>query len=197
MTPINFRLGIDLDGVLYDWHLDMREWVRISTGIEYPQPTTWNFSEKEWGMSREEFTNHWHEGVRAGHVFRKQPPLTEGVEVLHRLAKDHDLFIITSRLLPGLEDQCRDNTMGWIEEYGIPYDELHLVGHGKSEICTDLEIDIMIDDAIHNYEDIRKNSRTLPVMLTMPWNKDHLAWDRVDSWTEFEAFVTRLATKPY
>lgn len=188
------RIGVDLDGCLYDWHIDMQEWLLHSTGVEYPKPTTWNFSDKEWGMTQEDFQKHWHAGVRAGHVFRKQPPLAQGVEVLSRLAHQHDLYIITSRLLPGLEEDCTRNTMGWIEEHLIPHKEVHIVGHGKTEICNQLGIEIIIDDAVHNYEDLLKTS-TVPVMLTMPWNVHYEAQLRAANWLEFEQIVSEYAAK--
>jgi uncharacterized HAD superfamily protein len=183
------RLGIDLDGCLYDWHVDLRNWVLLSTGKLYPKPTGWNFAESEWGMPQEEFTKHWYEGVLAGVVFRQQDPDPVGVEVLRRLHNQgHELYIITSRLLPEIEEACIRNTLGWIDDHKIPHTEVHIVGHGKAEICDKLEIDVMIDDAAHNYTDLLATD-TLPVLMTQPWN-EHLEADiRVGTWTEFEEVV--------
>lgn len=182
------KLGIDVDGCIYDWHLDLQQWVEHTTGEKYPKPKTWNFSE-EWGMTREEFNQYWYQGVVAGKIFCSQPAPEEALEVLDRLhSKGHELYIITSRLLPGIEEHCIRNTEKWISEWNVPHTELHIVGHGKADICNRLEIDLMIDDAIHNYKDLSETD-TLPVMFTQPWNEHYDADVRVDSWYEFEEVV--------
>ncbi|MCK9924461.1 hypothetical protein MXD61_21765 [Frankia sp. AgPm24] len=49
------------------------------------------------------------------------PPLTEGVELVHQLARDHEVVWLTGR-----PESSREDTARWLREQGLPLGELRM-----------------------------------------------------------------------
>lgn len=193
MTAVTLDVGIDLDGVGYDFAYDLHCWIernrlisKFRTPRPYNPPTVWEFH-SGWGLTRAKFHRLCSDAVDAGFMFRYGTPTEGFVEALAELrAKGHRVHIITARNFGGI-GASRRNTRGWLLEHGVEYDSLTFTSK-KSSVRTD----IMIEDYAPNFFDL-KRAGTVAVLMTQEWNKSFSNLDRVSTMSEFVGVVDALA----
>ena len=98
-----FRLGVDLDGVLYPFGEVFARNVEREYGLDplsLSAPTRWDFFESEWGFPKEEFQVMYGAGVIDGDLFSAGSADNEVLEALHRLTElGVELHVLTSRAM--------------------------------------------------------------------------------------------------
>lgn len=112
-----------------------------------------------------------------------------GVELLNDQNKK--LSIITARS----DEKYSEDVYIWLEKYftHIPRENIFFANHKKkwsrkkSEICREIWVTLMIDDGIHNAEDLVENN--IPcILLEKPWNRNsdfsHPLLCKVKDWSE-------------
>lgn len=162
------RVGIDLDGVCYDFNLSLRFWLETIKGakLNYAPSVRWEFYE-DWGLSLEEFLRECNRAADAGHLFRHGPVLNDAKAQLERLRDaGHTIVLITDRNFGESGKPSRDHTSEWLFENEIPYDEIHFTSNKSS-----VEVDFHIDDKPQNVVEMA-NAGVDAWMLDCPWNHD-------------------------
>lgn len=175
------RVGIDLDGVCYSFTEDSRvvcaEYKHVDPS-ELPDPACWNFPEEQWDIPMHIFWELWFEDVAKGRAWRKRPPVDGTVEALNKIMDNgHTIHIISSR--KGGEVA----TLGWVNEFAIPYDTL-TIGHDK----TAVNFDVLLDDWEKNWRDCQDAGRRC-VIAHQPWNTHLTEAERVYGWDEFVKLI--------
>jgi uncharacterized HAD superfamily protein len=182
-------IGVDLDGVVYDFVADLRIWIHTTTGkplAEMTTPTNWRFF-NDWGLSDKEFMSHYASGVNAGHIFRASPPYPGAIENMHALvAQGHRLHIITARIIPQASQAAARSTELWLADYEVPFTSLTITCD-KHLVPTD----VFLEDSDPTY-DILDAAGSNPWLLDRPYNAHHPG-RRVRSWDEFTQVVTAQA----
>lgn len=162
------RVGIDLDGVVYDFADSLREYLLhagLRDAADMPEPLRWEFYE-DWGYSVEEFLDHCHAGVDAGFVFRHGRPFPGVLEAFQRIrAAGHTIHIVTDRSFGTVAGGSQAATSEWLQAHGLFYDSLTFTAD-KTIVC----VDTMVDDKLANY-DALKAVGVAVYLLTRPWNK--------------------------
>lgn len=142
---------------------------------------------EEADITREELLSFWSTHGLDG-IFPIQDSLS-GIESLIKAQKE--LSIITARN----EEFHNSDTKKWLGSYfpEIHHSRVYFANHDsekniqKSEICREKNITLMIDDGIHNAEDLVKNGITC-LLLEKPWNRNidfsHPLLYRVKDWGE-------------
>lgn len=170
------RVGVDLDGVVYNFVSAFRNY-RVSKGISFesmPDPLKYEMW-SDWGISKEEFYESMSQGEAAG-LFHQGQPYDRAIGGIRQLKADgHSIHIITHRL----SAHAQTSTIGWLAANEIPYDTLTFAKEKNG-----YPIDICIEDQPHNAEAVELNG--VPCFLiTRPWNSE-VPWERrVASWDEF------------
>lgn len=115
-------------------------------------------------------------------------------EYIDKLKEDgHMIVIITGRDNGDYADPW-NITENWLKQKEIKYDKLIITDayknnkHAKTEKCFENNIDIMIDDSIHNYMDCTENNITTLLMDT-PYNRAEKDMIRVNNWEEVYEFI--------
>jgi uncharacterized HAD superfamily protein len=67
-------------------------------------------------------------------------------------------------------ESCGPATAKWLDELGIPYDDLHC-SYDKVTRCVELGIDLLVDDSPVNLERARA-AGILGATLLHPWNRE-------------------------
>lgn len=187
------RLGIDLDGVIYDFHTAFRKYVAKKKNkdvSELPMADTWFFFEEQWDMSLDEYLMYIDTGVRDKEIFWRGDPIPDslyGVSELYR--QGHDIVLITARgsdLGQG-DDMYRHATEYWVNSQGFPYHEL-ILDHDK----TKYDLDLLIDDSGLNALS-RKEKGLDTLIFSQPWNLSYQADYRVENWIEAVEFVKEFS----
>lgn len=159
------RFGLDLDGVLADWHGAARFLLSHYWNLELP-PVEKLF--RTWDGHREYITEEqerwlWTEGIRLG-LFRHLKVRKGAIEFCRRLEQLADIVIITKRPKLALQD-----TLDWLSFHRIPASEVHILAEKQSK--ADIPVDIALDDNPENILDYLRTGRTFPILWLRPWNK--------------------------
>jgi hypothetical protein len=182
------RLGIDLDGVAYDFAASLRHWLVHHEGHDaerYPDPQTWDFYRDQWGMTLEEFTAHCDRGVDAGVIFVDGDPLPGTRDALRTLKRlGHTLHIVTNR---SFGRRSMENTAWWLHKHDIPYDTLHFAADK-----TSVRVDAFIEDNADNYLALTA-AGVAAFLWDRPWNRQLPAARRITRWGMFVHHIEGLA----
>lgn len=162
------RIGIDLDGCLYDFGNSVRRYLD-SIGREYgfkdgkPEPHCWDFYEY-WHMTTAEFVQLCDDGVEAGYIFSGEirPNAIESVRRISDLG--HEIIIITDRKFGKTPASSERATTEWLAQHGIEYDEL-VFSADKTVVRTDM----FVEDKLTNY-DALVNAGVDAYLITRDWN---------------------------
>lgn len=179
-------LGLDLDGVVGDYTGEFRRFVSRYTGVSeanIPTPTGWNFAESGWPFTQDEYMDFHARAVQDG-MFRSMAPMPGASETLWWLA-DHDVRIrvITHRLLrKGDHGLVVADTVRWLDNHSIPYNDLCFMG-AKADLGG---VDVFIDDAPHNIANLREAGHQA-VVFDAPYNQD-VPGPRVHDWDEARTY---------
>lgn len=188
------KIGVDFDDVLSqtmqaiaDFHNE-----NYGTHLTFEDMTSTNF-EEIWGGTREE-------AVKKIHDFHFSPyglntPSIEGArEVLEKLKKNNELFVITAR-----NDETRKISGEWVEKNfpGI-FSGIYFTNQfankaitTKHKVCDNLNIDIFIDDNFKYASDCVKPNRKV-FLFNYPWNQSEALPEgitRINSWKELGEFL--------
>jgi FMN phosphatase YigB (HAD superfamily) len=181
------RVGIDLDGVCYDFAGSVWRYLsdightsaEIASKNGNPSdPDIWDFY-KKWGMDLDDFLKHVHEGVDKGHIFRG--PCRLGVkESLNLLLKNgHTIVIVTDRSQGSTPESAKSATKHWLLEHELPYHELHF-----SVDKTGFDTEYFVEDRIKNY-DALEAAGVKTYLVDRPWNQEKDDRRRVDGIRHF------------
>ena len=196
---MTFRIGLDLDGVAYDWDKTARYMMRqhyINTGR--PVPVELNIPAQSWdwinyAVEPDDWKWLWTEGIaeglfRYGHIVKGA---IEGVQELNELG---EVTVITSRPKAAVHD-----TLVWLSTM---FDKAPISGlviqterdQKKSDVVP--VPDVYIDDALHNARDILELTKSEVVLFNQPWNTnsilEHSRLTRANRWAEVIAEVRSI-----
>lgn len=179
------RVGIDLDGVCYDFCGSLREFLHQSGArhrFECPEPTRWEFY-RDWGMTTSEFLTWCHRGVEAGVIFSWGDPFDGVPEAFDRIrSAGHTIHIVTDRSF-GKAGASEAATRAWLDKHGLEFDSLTFTTDK-----TVVRLDTMVDDKVENYRALRA-AGVKTWMHSTTANQGTLSVDRVDSLTEYAELV--------
>lgn len=162
------RIGVDLDGVCYDFsasvYLAMEHQNHPKKPSHKPESETWSFYE-DWGLDVKEFIDIVNQGVDDGIIFCG--PCRPGTKEAFRLLREagHTLHIVTDRR-SGTGDNAKENTYAWLNEHDLPYDTLTF-----SADKTVVKTDYFIEDKLENY-DALEAAGVRAYLVDRPWNHD-------------------------
>lgn len=170
------RIGLDLDGVCYQWESTARYMVRqrmLARGETPPPELYRRFQHWDWlkeYSTPDDWKWLWNEGITEGGVYRYGHVVEGAIDGVRELTSIADVTIVTSRPKIAVHD-----TMAWL---GLMFDKCPLAGvaiqsdgQKKSEVkpCPD----IFIDDAKHNFDDMLDNTESAIIQYWQPWNADY------------------------
>lgn len=181
------KLGIDCDGVIFDFVDSFRSYIK-TIGNPYKAklsvtPKSWNMWEW-WEIEKQEFWELLSRYSKDRGFSKGSPMDLEVVGKLKALSEKHEILITTARHV-GLDSHKNviiDSTVEWLDFFNIPYHDL-LFLRDK----TLVKADIFLDDGAHHLEALHKCSK-IAVCYDQPYNQSWVG-HRVKNWTEFEKFV--------
>lgn len=160
------KIGIDIDGVLTDisqFYLDYGAKFAFENNIKEIKNPDGYAIEEILGLEEGKHKDFWKKYDKF--YIKKKYTMEFASEVIEKLKNDgNEIHLITARN-PGEE---RDNTINWLENNNIYYDELTFTDK-KVDYCKINNIDLMIEDTPNN---ILKISKLIPVIcLDARYNK--------------------------
>lgn len=186
-------IGIDLDGVAYDFVSAMRKYAHEVYEVPLetmPTAVSWDFPVHDWGWTMEEFLNVFEEGVNSLEIFNTGDPYPGVKEGIDRLrAAGHHVHIVTHRESVGEPGIAVISTVTWLAHHGIAYDSISFTKN-KSIVRAD----VFIEDNVNNFLDLWKNDipsfiRTQPYNAANIWSADEQAVEMLWRVSSFDEFV--------
>jgi len=180
------RVGIDLDGVCYNFSASVERYLFLRQSHRFPgpfiPPTRWEFYE-DWGLSLVEFLEICHSGVDAGIIFSDGAPYP-GVQDAFAMIKanGHSIHIVTDRSF-GSQGASEAATRAWLDRYSLPFDSLTFTADK-----TAVRLDYMVDDKLANYDALDAAGVDVR-LLKRAWNQDDQPRRRVLNLLHFAEVV--------
>lgn len=198
----NFIIGLDLDGVCYHFDRTARYMLRrrifdrgeaVPAELYHPSPG-WN-SIEEW-VSPADWDWLWSEGVEAG-LFRYGHVVGGSIEGVQALSQLGDVVAITARPMAAVHD-----TLVWISTMfdKAPLSGIVIQSFGQKKSEVNPTPDVYIDDALHNAEDILRNTLSTVVLYDAPHNNYAPETDRLvraKGWDDVVRIVTEIREAAY
>ena len=141
------KIGIDLDGVVFDSEVAFRVYEEIFAIEDLEQRKIINYEEPKY-QTRYNWTSEEQDRFNKKYLLRasNETGLMAGFLPVYQRLKDlgHKLVVITAR--GGLVSEMKDNAIKILQEHNVTFDKYYWCIHNKLEICQKEKIDIMIDD---------------------------------------------------
>jgi hypothetical protein len=155
------KIGLDLDGVLYDWHKALYNEMVLYEGITVDYRTFWlEIVPKYSSMKAHNLTS-------LEHLYSNMPPTKELVDYVNYLCKKYDVFYLTSR-----PDCVKFTTRASMERWGFAnLDKLYLVNGGKRDVVLREKPDVFVDDRDKVIEELCDIVKV--VVVAHPWNEKY------------------------
>jgi uncharacterized protein len=157
------RIAIDIDSTLHHYWDLFRSIVRERYGVDlaYENQTGWGITQIPQESVRDAVTETHSDANIAGAV-----PYADAAETVRAWHEQGHWIHITSHRA----ESCAPATTRWLEEVGIPFDDLHC-SWDKVARCVELGIDVLIDDSPVNLERARDEG-ILGATILHPWNRE-------------------------
>lgn len=162
-------VGIDMDGVMYDFAKVFHEYAQNRMGKELPKPTCWDFYH-EWGLTDEQFDEWLVEGVQKLRLFNSDSPMENTIEGWNLLKQNGiKVHVLTHRGHVSYEQ-----TVQWLNRFGLYPDSLHF-GTNKAILKLIATDECAAIDDYTLYYDQYEKANILSFLRTQPWNGEKYA----------------------
>jgi uncharacterized HAD superfamily protein len=171
------RIAIDIDSTLHHYWELFRSIVRerFDVDLAYEDQTGWGITNLPQEHVREAvMETHSDANIASAEPY---PGAVETVQAWH--AQGHWIHVTSHRA-----DSCAPATARWLEDVGIPFDDLHC-SWDKVTRCVELGIDVLVDDSPVNLERAQAEG-ILGATIRHPWNQELDGRDGIviaDDWT--------------
>lgn len=188
-------IAVDIDEVLFPFVANLLLWhnQEYGTNLVFEDFFSYNFPQV-WGGTRDEAI-HKVKLFNKTKVLLSGAPINGAVEAIERLAKDHQLEIVTSRRHSEMEVSQQ-----WVNHY-FPnfFDNIHTgnhyepgaIGIPKPVMCKQIGAEVLIDDSLDYAKECAKEGVKVFLFGNYPWNQAEvlpLNVTRVNNWRELLAF---------
>lgn len=176
------RLGIDLDGVVADFNTGWVGRYNHEFGSELTTDLVDSWNAMGDLTHFESMGAFWRWAQRGDHgsVFRHLETYPDALETLERLARNHEIVIISAKPEWAIHD-----TFAWIADRRIPTREVHITDEKWRVPC-----DVYLDDSPRQIAELHGNRPEAVVCrYVRPWNEPVFGVRDVHTWDQFEAIV--------
>ena len=148
------KIGLDFDGTIASWAGAMDHWLRAHTGR--PLDRERNVVEQVTREQLQEMIG----AILGSALTLEMEPEEEALDVISRLAGDHELLVVTARH-HGEAEFARQ----WLEQHQVPVREVVSTGRAlKAAACRLLDVDVLLDDSTEHLVALSECA-TVPVLF--------------------------------
>ena len=178
------KIALDIDSTLHPYWDLLQRVVRERYGVELPYE-----DQRGWGITALERDavihcveeTHTDENILAG------VPYEGAVETVQEWHAQGHWIHVTSHRRP----QTADATARWLEQIGLPVDDLHC-SFDKVSRCVDLGIDVLVDDSPFNIARAQE-AGIVAATIIHPWNEEVVERNGVIGARDWDGLRERLA----
>lgn len=162
------RIGIDIDGIMYNWEKTARYMLRDVLPNSPYKHEDWAhrehgyWNEIEYRVRQEHWKWLWKEGVKLG-LFRYGHLYKGTIQAVRELAWVGDVILITHRPASAVID-----TMDWLGYLRLPIRSVHILTNEEPKSM--IKCDVYVDDRPENALDYLNNTKAKVCLWSRPWN---------------------------
>jgi len=188
------RVGLDLDGVVYEWDKTARYMLREVCPVPMTsyvrrlleeESRSWDYVEDcvppaAWNWL-------WSEGVRLG-LFRYGHVVRGAINGVRELSRFADIEVITHRPANAVED-----TLGWLSFMKLPLRGVHLLTHQEPKAAVKPAFNLYIEDKPQNCIELADVGSV--IMFGREWNRGYFDFSpsmRVEGWPAVVGVARRM-----
>ena len=162
------KIGLDLDGVLYDFYTPTKEYF-LEKGYKATTSNTYYLYEI-FGISWAEALRLTKEFGEENRIFRTLPIVPEIREFVDKIHDDCEIHIITSR---SWYDGAEEDTLYRLDKDKIPYEDLFFTPFGdmKGEIAKKKNLDCFVEDSPNQSKSIADEAGIPVYLVDWDFNK--------------------------
>jgi uncharacterized HAD superfamily protein len=154
------KIGFDIDGVLYDWHNVVYQWMKdYHTGFDVPYDEFWT----DW-IDRDEHANLANFLVKTPIFVTKLVMPDSMRDTLWELARKNELFYITAR-----PRDVHFGTRQWMKMSRIPNTDNLIFAEDKLPHIIEHNIDYFVEDMTKHALALQNHTRI--ILVEKPWNR--------------------------
>lgn len=127
--------------------------------------------------------------IRKGNFYSTVEPITDAVEYVNKLYDEGNEIILITKRKNTIKN--RRMTKKWLKKYGFKYHKLILGGNEKGKICTELEIDIFVDNDKNNVIDASEYDVNC-ILKGTRFNKKEKGFNRIEEWKDIYKWITEV-----
>lgn len=151
------NIGVDLDGVLYDWPMSVYGW---HTNFKSYAGSFNDF----WTKEIVKFDPDWWKYICSLDIlYSDRPPVSDCLLFLDRIKDRFEIYYITAR------PECvKTTTEQYLKRYKFPFQENLIFTDDKANVARRLKLNYAIDDLPAHVEALHKVTKVF--MIAKPWN---------------------------
>lgn len=170
------RVGIDIDGPLYDWHYCIYRYFQEYKNFQGTQREFWKYFH-----TLEPEVQHYY--VTLPHLYLNMEMKIEVLKALESIAEVAEIFYITAR-----DESLKPVTLKFFDKSEPPFKQNLIFAQSKSEYVRLLNIKYFVDDMPKHVKSLE--GITNPYLLALPHNHDQReGFNVVGSMREFAEIV--------
>jgi hypothetical protein len=188
------KIALDIDSTLHHYWDLLQRVARERYGVELPYE-----EQRDWGITalERDAVVHCVEETHSDENILAGVPYEGAVETVQAWHEQGHWIHVTSHRRP----QTADATACWLEEIGMPFDDLHC-SFDKVSRCVELGIHVLVDDSPANIARARM-AGIVPATILHPWSEELVEQEGVigaRDWNELRArldpVLERIAATP-
>ncbi len=182
-------VGFDIDGVIVDIGAAMLPLLSevCNRPVFYKDLRYWNLGEAL-NVDEKTVAYIWEKTLKNG-LLRNAPPIKGALEGLSQIS-GHNIWLVTRR-----PAYTRNPTLSWLSEYGVKYDHIEFVNHGK-KASMGQKFDLFVEDYLEEALAFAE-AGVFSLLFDQPWNQvsiPHENCRRVYDWDSIVQIVKNLET---
>lgn len=168
------RIGVDLDGVLYQFDKTAQYMLARHLGYEAREELAWDHEQYWRGVDKAAWEWLWKD-EQVDPLFRHGHLYTGAIEFVQELARRGDVVIVTKRPQNAttVTIDWVNHNLGFYQEDGVwchPVGEINVLGSGQDKSAVGC--DVYIDDNPKICRELLENTYSTVAMIARPWNED-------------------------
>lgn len=187
-------IAIDIDDVIIESSPRLTEYYNRKYGTHLTLDDMYSDNPKAWGVTDDAQAIERVEGYLATDEFQSIPPLREAIASIHRLARRHELHVVTGRSL-AIEVATTDMLRMYFPDIFRSIVFTSMYSHNKRakvEVCQELGANLLIEDHLGHALPVARSGTDVVLFGNYPWNQsDELPANicRAKNWTAVEEFI--------
>lgn len=176
------KIGIDIDDTICDTWKSLIPYLSKAFNVDKkilkesnkPYDDMWKYNYDEYCK----FAKTYYKVLASKYKLKKNAR-----KIINKLKSEgNEIIFITARSDNGFEDPYKIS-YDYLSKHKIKFDKLIVCAKDKGKVCKEENIDIFIDDSVHNCQSISSYSIDV-LMFDEKWNRDCNDYKRVYNWLD-------------